>query len=284
MKNNYVLLLTLILAGYWISLSAQTAPGQGDILITEIMVNPEAVSDANGEWIEIWNSTTHDLLLNGLAIKDAGSNQHILASAANLVLPAKGYWVLAKNGDILTNGGAVVNYTYQNFTLSNTSDQIIITLADGSLIDQVSYSSGWPVVSGASMELHPGFLTFGYNDQPVNWFPAKIPFGSGDLGSPGRSNPVAAGLEEWEQGIRMDIYPNPSQGRFIMEAAFSKPQSGEIRMINLLGQDFIYRSFHDQQVLREVIEPDFLSPGIWFIEIVSEGKTKTKRILIDRQR
>src|SRR5512133_1418919 len=62
MKKNYILLLTAILAGYWIGLNGQSAPRQGEILITEIMVNPEAVSDANGEWVEIWNSTDHDLL------------------------------------------------------------------------------------------------------------------------------------------------------------------------------------------------------------------------------
>jgi hypothetical protein len=89
-------------------------------------------------------------------------------------------------------------------------------------------------------------------------------------------------LEEWEQGMRVEIFPNPSQGRFILEAAFPKPQSGEIRMINLLGQDFIYKSFTEQEVLREVIEPDFLTPGIWFIEVVSGGKSRSTRLIIDR--
>lgn len=282
MKKKYVFLLTVILAGYWVNLSGQTAPRQGEILITEIMVNPEAVSDANGEWFEIWNSTNHDLLLNGLLLKDAGTNQHVMTSAANLVLPAKSYWLLARNGDALTNGGVSVNYIFQNFTLSNTSDQLIITAADETLIDQVSYGSGWPIASGASMELQPDYLSFGGNDQPEHWLPARIAFGSGDKGSPGKANPVSSGLEEWEQGIRLDVFPNPSQGRFIMEAAFPKPQTGEIRIINLLGQDYIYKTFIEQQVIREVIEPDFLTPGIWFIEIVTGGKTKAARLVIEK--
>jgi len=197
-------------------------------------------------------------------------------------MPAKSYWVLAKNGDVLTNGGVVANYVYQNFTLSNTSDQVIINAADEMLIDQVSYSSGWPVVSGASMELHPDYQSFSGNDQPEHWLPARIPFGAGDKGSPGKANPISSGLEEWEKGIRLDVFPNPSQGRFILEATFAKPQSGEIRMINLLGQDFIYKSFPEMEVVREVIEPDFLTPGIWFIEIVSGGKTKSTRLVIDK--
>lgn len=282
MKNNYIIVLTVILAGYWVGINGQTAPRQGEIVITEIMVNPEVVSDANGEWMEIWNTTDHELLLNGLKLKDAGSNQHTIASAVRLVLPAKGYWVLAKNGDALTNGGFAANYVYQNFTLSNTSDQLIITAADEMLIDQVSYSSGWPVVSGASMELHPDFHSFTGNDVPEHWFQARTPFGSGDKGSPGKENPVSAGLEEWEQGIRIDVFPNPTVGPFILEATFAKPQSGEIRMINLLGQEFIYKAFPEQKILREVVDPDYLTPGIWFVEIVSGGRTQVTRLVIEK--
>jgi hypothetical protein len=35
-------------------------------------------------------------------------------------------------------------------------------------------------------------------------------------------------------------------------------------------------------IVREVIESDFLTPGIWFIEIVSGGKTKTTKLVIDK--
>jgi len=282
MKNHYILVLTVVLAGYWINLSGQAVPRQGEILITEIMVNPEAVSDANGEWFEIWNPTDQDLLLNGLILKDAGTNQHTIASSEKLIIPARSYRVLSRNGDPLTNGGVPVNYVYQNFTLSNTSDQLILTVADGMLIDQVSYSSGWPVVSGSSMELLPDYNSFSGNDQPEHWLPAKIPFGAGDKGSPGKANPVSSGLEEWEQGIRVEVFPNPSNGRFILEATFSKPQTGEIRMINLLGQDFIYKTFTDRKVVRETMEPDFLAPGTWFVRVISGGKAKTTRLVIEQ--
>ncbi len=282
MKKHYMFLLTVFLAGYWISMNGQTAPGQGDILITEIMINPEAVSDANGEWFEIFNATDHDLLLNGLSLKDAGSNSHVLTAIGNLIIPAKGFWVLAKNGDALTNGGITPNYVYQNFVLSNTSDQLILTDPNGTLIDQVSYGAGWPVVSGASMELHPDYHSFSENDLPEHWFPARLVYGAGDKGSPGKLNPISAGLDEWEFWVRLDVFPNPSPGAFILEATFSKPQSGEIRMINLLGQDFIFKEFTSQMELREIIDPVYLTPGIWFIEVISEGKKKTARVVIER--
>ena len=278
----YLVLLTVMTTGYWINADCQSVPRQGELLITEIMVNPEAVSDVNGEWFEIWNSTDRDLLLTGLTLKDAGSNQHMLAAADKLVVPAKGYWVLARNADVLTNGGVTVNYVYQNFTLGNTSDQVILTLGDGTLIDQVSYSVGWPVVSGASMELSPDHQSFTGNDVPDHWYPARIPFGAGDKGSPGKANPLSAGLEEWEQGIRLDLFPNPSQGRFILEATFSGPMSGEIRFINMVGQDFFYKSFRDAEILREIIEPDLLTPGVWFVEVIAGGKVRSSRMIIEK--
>lgn len=282
MNNRYILLLTAILAGYWINGNGQAAPGPGEILITEIMVNPEMVSDANGEWFELWNSTKRDLLLNGLVLKDAGSNMHVMSSTENLVIPANSYWVLAKNGDEWTNGGVQADYIYQNFTLSNTSDQVIIATSNGTLVDQVSYGAGWPVVSGASMELQPDCLSFSENDQSEHWFQARTAFGAGDKGSPGKANPLSSGLGEWEQGIRVDIFPNPSKGRFILEATFSNPQSGEIRLMNLLGQDYMYKTFTGKVGMREVIEPDFITPGIWFVEVVAGGKVKVKRIVIDK--
>lgn len=282
MKKTYLLLLTVIISSYWFNLNGQAVPRQGEILITEIMVNPEVVSDANGEWFEIWNNSNHDLLLNGLVMKDAGSNQHVITSAVNMILTAGSYWLLARNGDGLTNGGVAVNYIFQNFTLGNTSDQLIITAADNTLIDQVSYGPGWPVVSGASMELIPAYHSFSGNDQPEHWLPAKMTFGSGDKGSPGKPNPTLSGSEGWEQGIRLDVFPNPSEGRFMMSTSFQNAQSGEIRMINLLGQDYLYKSFQDQQVLREVIEPDYLTPGIWFLEILYGRKTKVARLVIEK--
>jgi len=282
MKNNYILLLTLVIAGYWIRINGQEVPKQGDLLITEIMVNPEAVSDSNGEWFEIWNATDHDLLLNGLSIRDGGTNQHVMVSTGKLILTPNEYWVLSRNGDIQTNGGVLVNYTFQNFSLSNTSDQIIMTAPDATLIDQIFYGTGWPIVSGASMELHPDYLTFDANDLPEHWHEAKLTFGRGDKGSPGRPNPVSAGVDDWAEDIRVNIFPNPTPGRFILEATFPKPLSGDIRFVNLLGQYFTFKSFSHKEVIREVVETDILTAGIWFVEVFVGGKVKTIRLIIER--
>ena len=282
MKKSYVFLVTILMAGYWMALSAQSQPRAGELIITEIMANPEAVSDANGEWIEILNPTDRVIQINGLIIKDEGSNKHTISASTDLMIQPGAYWVLVKNKDTLANGGVQGNYQYSNFTLANTADQVILCLSDETIIDAVSYVAGWPLNAGASMELHPDFSNTLANDQPSNWFPARIAYGAGDKGSPGHPNPVIMGGKQLVITAAVDIFPNPNGGRFMLEAQFPKETSGEIRFANMIGQNFSYRSFKNRHLLREVIEAGFISPGMWFVQAVTEDQTLTTRLLIEK--
>jgi hypothetical protein len=51
---------------------ASTCPNPGDIIITEIMQNPSAVNDSEGEWFEVYNTTGADINLDGWEIRDDG--------------------------------------------------------------------------------------------------------------------------------------------------------------------------------------------------------------------
>lgn len=281
MKNVYPFLLTVLLTAYFTSLGAQPSPKPGELVITEIMVNPEVVGDTKGEWIEVWNAADHELSLIGIIIKDSGSNKHTMSSDDGLVMPSGHYWVLARESDSNANGGLKVDYRLSNFSLGNQSDQIILTMDDGGIIDQVAYSAGWPIVSGASIELDPGKQTSMDNDSPQHWYAATQVYGQGDKGSPGRANGLSSGNGYPEGGIRINLFPNPSQGRFMLEAEFPEILSGEIRMVNLIGQDFIYRKFSERKILREIVEPAFLSPGIWFVEVVAGKYSKIERLIIE---
>ena len=58
----------------------------GDLIITEIMQNPLAVSDANGEWFEVYNTTDHPIDMLGMTIRDDGSDSHVIGE--NLIVPS----------------------------------------------------------------------------------------------------------------------------------------------------------------------------------------------------
>ncbi len=172
----------------------------GSIVVSEFMVKPKTVTDAFGEWVEVYNATDNTIDINGWTLADMGTNKHVIKSANGLKVLPHGYRVLAINGDATVNGGVNVDYVYSNFTLSNTADSIIIQW-NGQVIDQVNYAmhnppqgKGFDLVEGHSTSLDPGLLSADANDDESGWCVAKkIWSGSkGDYGTPGKGNPSCA--------------------------------------------------------------------------------------------
>ncbi|MBN1335036.1 MAG: lamin tail domain-containing protein [Deltaproteobacteria bacterium] len=161
----------------------------GDLVITEIMQNPDAVSDTTGEWFEVANAAGAPVDLDGLVVSDLDGASFIVGSA--LVVPADGLVVFAVSDDPKANGGVTVDYTYAGFALGNSSDEIILSNASGTL-DSVAWDDGgaFPDPVGASMSLDPSKWDAKLNDDGTRWCEATTPFGLGDLGTPGSANDV----------------------------------------------------------------------------------------------
>ena len=51
-----------------------------NIVITEIMQNPDDVGDNDGEWFEIYNAGTETVDLEGWTISDLGTNSHVISN------------------------------------------------------------------------------------------------------------------------------------------------------------------------------------------------------------
>jgi len=77
------------------------------LAITEIMQNPSAVNDSDGEWFEIFNSGDIELDLNGWIIKDADTDNHTISSS--LIINSGEYKVLGINSNSSTNGGDYIS-------------------------------------------------------------------------------------------------------------------------------------------------------------------------------
>lgn len=167
------------------------APEVGDIIISEIMQNPSAVNDSDGEWVELYNTTESPIDINGWYIKDQDNDTHLISSGGTLTIEANDYLVLGVNSDSATNGGVNVDYQYSDFTLGNSSDEFQIVWVDELLIiDEVVYDNGetFPDPSGASMELNPDSFNYTDNDLGLNWHAGHTIYGDGDLGTPGTAN------------------------------------------------------------------------------------------------
>lgn len=160
-----------------------------DIIITEIMQNPDSVSDNDGEWFEVFNTTNAPIDMLGWIIRDDGTNADTVKTS--LVVPAQGFAVLGINGDPGINGGYTCDYVYTNYFLGNSDDEVVILLPDGiTEVDRVNYDGGpnWPDPTGASM-VFTGTPANDNNDYNY-WTTATLreptyTGATGDLGSPG---------------------------------------------------------------------------------------------------
>jgi hypothetical protein len=164
----------------------------GELIVVEIMNNPNAVNDAVGEYFEITNVSSRTIELAALEFADLGADAFFLPNSASIPLAAGGLYVLGKSTDTLTNGGATVDYAFgAAMNLANGDDEVIIRNA-GVLIDEVRYDGGpiFPDPTGASMNLDPSAFSALANDDGANWCEATSAFGDGDLGTPKTANDV----------------------------------------------------------------------------------------------
>ena len=74
--------------------------------------------------------------------------------------------------------------------LNNDVDTLSLQVSFDEVIDSVAYdvAAGFPLVEGVSIQLDPGVLSASLNDAASAWCLSTLPFGLGDLGSPGDAN------------------------------------------------------------------------------------------------
>lgn len=162
----------------------------GALVITEIMTNPGAATDEDGEWIEVYNPGSKDVDLFGFEVGMATAT-HIVRD--HVEVEAGSYLLLGPNMDLDDNGNIPVAYEVPGIPLTNDSGAVILRF-ENYLIDQVTYSAaaGWALEAGASLSLDPGQLDPTANDKVGSWCVGTEPISSSaaspDLGTPGVAN------------------------------------------------------------------------------------------------
>ena len=249
----------------------------GDIIITEIMQDPAAVSDTNGEYFELYNTTTIAIDIDGWTIKDLGSNSHIINNGSPLIVPASDYIVLGKNADTMTNGGATIDYAYgSGMVLGNSDDEIILETPGAVIIDQVNYDGAtFPDPTGASMNLDLSKYDAMDNDSAANWCDSTIAFGAGDSGTPGSVNENCPKLDVGaNQIISFNVYPNPSSiGYVIIKTPSNEDLS--ITLIDVLGKQII-----NQKLNNERLDVSNLKAGIYVLRVSQNNNSVTKKLVL----
>jgi Lamin Tail Domain len=167
---------------------ATIAPMAGQLVITEVMPSPGAVSDTLGEWFEA--KALGDFDLNGLGLDRAGDTAmpKVIDSAECLSVTNGQYVMFAKNADAAMNGGlptpVVGTFTFSMVAGSATTPGDVQILYNGGVIDAVSWTSSR---SAKALQLDPDLTDATSNDSPANFCDATTQYGTGapqDFGTP----------------------------------------------------------------------------------------------------
>lgn len=163
----------------------------GDLVITELMTNPDNVMDIDGEWVELYNASDRALMLNGLVLYSAiDGDYHMIAADELLVVDPGEYVVLGANANPVLNGNLNIDYEWSDFDLDNEFDGLTLE-ADGVTIDTVEWDDGatFPDSPGASMNLDPSYIDVTLNDSGEAWCGATLNWDTAtDKGTPGTDN------------------------------------------------------------------------------------------------
>jgi hypothetical protein len=164
----------------------QRPAAPGDLVITEIMINPNDVDDDFGRWFEVTNVGTSAVVLDGLTV-DNGEDPAFTVTAAAALAPGDTL-LFAGSADPAQNGGITPDFVWDPdvFRLHRHGG-ITLTLG-GATLDAVRWDDTFPDVDGASMSLDPGSATPDGNDAGTAWCAGTTPYGD-NLGTPDAPNP-----------------------------------------------------------------------------------------------
>ena len=205
------------------------------IVITEIMQNPNALSDAEGEWFEVYNAGTGPVDMNGWLIRDVDLDDHVIANGGPLVINPGEYKVFGINAAAMAGEGVTVFYQYAGIALGNGADELILETPAAVVVDSVAWDDGltFPDPIGKSMQWDGN----GDNADGANWADTGPVFGSGDRGTPGLPNDVVspAPLPGAVTALAQN-HPNPFNPNTLLSFSVATPGRVTLRIYDLRGR------------------------------------------------
>jgi len=271
-------------------------PQPGDIIITEIMQNPNAVDDTYGEWFEVFNRTAYDIDINQWHIRDLGVDNHQISNGGPLIVPAESWLVLARNANASVNGGAEAAYQYSSFLLANADDEIVLLLSDGTTeIDRIVYDGGpvWPDPTGASIYYNADGTQ--ENNSGSLWAVSDLPWpgSAGDFGTPGYGNTVSSLTGTIPAlAVKYDLrsYPNPFNSVTTIRYNLTEAQYIRLAIYDINGREVLtiaqdeYQSagLHEFRWKAEDKSGTDVASGLYVVSLQGAGFSQLMKIILVR--
>lgn len=168
----------------------------GDVVINEFMAAPDCAANNVAEYVELYNTTTSPIDIEGWTLSDDDSDSHTFSSAnGTTIIPAEGYLLCAIDLNV-GYFGFTPAYDYSSFVLANGGDEIV--LADGGTeICRVDYTNGDPFGGGVSTQLPVDYDYSLADDGEIlmsEYIASNTSFGCGDFGTPNAANALPVNL------------------------------------------------------------------------------------------
>jgi len=234
----------------------------GDLVITEVMINPDAVSDSRGEWFEITNVSSTEFDLDGLSIISAGDSGDTINTC--LAIAPGAHLLFARNGNSDDNGGLDEDFDYSSISFNNNWNDDLKISAGSTTIDKVTWtkSQRQALDDGNAGALHPNNQNATDNDMSTVWCAAASPYGEGDNGSPGTLNDICG--EPIDTNVQTLLTANCTTSCH----SGSSPSKG-LDLSSGNAWDFMYTVTSSQDSSYDIAEP-FDSANSW-LTIKLEG-------------
>lgn len=163
----------------------------GDLVFSEMLINPQVVADEVGEWVELYNTSSVPIDVGGYSFHDLDLDLYVIEGP--LVVAGHDYIVLCADMDTRRNGGVPCDGPFKRepadaLALGNNSDEVMLSRPDGVVIDQVLYTQDW-FTPGVATGLDPRYLETADNDRAERWCDqVTVMTSGGEPGTPGRDN------------------------------------------------------------------------------------------------
>lgn len=243
-------------------LAAQHAgPSPGDLRLSEYHSRPHAVPGNAGEWFEIMNVSAYQQNLAGMRVSQNNDTSDLMVFATPILLKPGAVFTFNNDGDRQRNGGCRADACEPSgaITLSGGADSLRLRY-NNSIIDEVAWGAGWPGVEGVAVQRKDLFAA----NIVSNWTNATVPYGAGDLGTPGKRNTanitffqrVMAPVGSPQVGQPWAVnFASLGQPDYIFAAALSPSIAGPY--FNLLGQNYPLND--DPLVYESILYPGFIN-------------------------
>ncbi len=233
------------------------------LVINEIMaINGSTVQNNNSlynDWIEFYNNSSDTLLLDYLYLSDDFLNpQKWQFPKGKSILPNQ-YLIVWADNDTVNSQSEL----HSNFKLSSTGEQVILSYANGVIIDS---------------------STFFLQNTDISW--GRYPNGTGNfemMPATFSATNSTFSVNEIALSPEITIYPNPANSWIEIKIKNNMYNKWQLKLISINGELIFqdYLKIYEQESYSKKYDISNFPKGMYFLKMSNEKENITKKIVIN---